>query len=570
MTTHKRERSYRNYRRAYYAIFVMCIALMYRRTLHSMSAHKPVGHQSDSPREPLWFATFDGYTHAEGNAFCRRMVQGSVCPMKMYCPEGFGKPPHHGVRPDRRTNITANKDELWAPVREDPSDKQNLWVGVGANLPCTPRGSVESYFVDVKASLGDEKMQNWILCCPSEKVKQPPLTSRTHHATRFFKLLFMALAILLHAILIANVVMTVKLSDLAIHWTIVGGILMHLPGLQVIYDYQTFFEFTKTVLAAALEGTFLLLLLTWLHIKLRRKRSAVTLVGALLGVGLMTFVLSSIIGDATFRTMSGNSRPSAEMIVGGLVNAKQHVTAQFTADSKGASGRLVSALVCFVGSILLQAASNRAESVPHIGRLIYLLGVIVFLTSILGSYSPVIFASYSCVLSVNLKRGGNASRLSDAGDRIPTKMDGPNFIYIQHESLSGAVMNTDEGKAAMPFFQGLKDNNDMYVFEHTRCVSGNTIDALPSLLTGCLPYNDEGEAYRNRPNHTIAHDFESAGYATGLFTSRAPSMLHGSWYVQVVSICFESIWLLTLLHFSRIIQGGVSEYARRGHVSSFW
>jgi len=90
-------------------------------------------------------------------------------------------------------------------------------------------------------------------------------------------------------------------------------------------------------------------------------------------------------------------------------------------------------------------------------------------------------------------------------------------------------MNTDEGKAAMPFFQGLKDNNDMYVFEHTRCVSGNTIDALPSLLTGCLPYNDEGEAYRNRPNHTIAHDFESAGYATGLFTSRAPSMLHGSW-----------------------------------------
>ena len=459
--------------------------------------------------------------------------------MKTYCPEGFGKPPHHGVRTDPNPNIATSKGELWAPVREDTSDKQSLWVQVGSSFPCMPRGALERHFIDVKASIGDEEtMQNWILCCPLEKAERQPPTSRTHHAARFFRLFPIALAILLHVKLISNVVTTIKLSALAIHWTILGGILMHLPGLQVIYDYQTFFEFVKTVLAAALEGTFLLLLFTWLYIKLRRnrsnalKRGAATFVCALLGIGLISFVLSSIIGDATFRTMSGNSRPSAELIVGGLVNAKQHVTAQFTSDSKGASGRIVSALVCFVGSILLQAlSSNRTESVPTIGRLIYLLGVLVFWTSMLGSYAPVIFAAFSCVQSINLKRSGNASKLSEAGDRIPTKMDGPNFIYIQHESLSGALMlNTPEGRSSMPFFQGLKDSNvDMYVFEHTRSVSGNTIDALPALLTGCLAYNDEGEAYRSRPNQTIAHDFESNGYATGLFTSRAPSMLHGSW-----------------------------------------
>ena len=527
MVTPGRKRLYRNYRRMHVVFIAMCIATTYM--LNSTGTpHDPVGHQS---KVPLWFSTFDGYTHAEGNSYCKRMMQGSICPMNTYCPDGFSKPPHHGVREDRHPNIT--KGELWAPVREDPSEKQSLWVGVGSSFPCTPRGAVGGHFIDVKASLGDEKMQNWILCCPSENAELQPSTSRTHQATRFFRLLLTALAILFHVILIFNVVMSVdrKKKPFSLSWTILGGILMHIPGLKTIYDYQTSFEFMRTVLDAALEGTFLLLLFAWLYITLRRIRSnALTLAGALLGVGLISFVLASIIGDATFRTMSGNSRPSAEIIVGGLVNAKQHVTAQFTSDSKGASGRLVSGLACLVGSIMLQAlSSRRTETVPHIGRL-YLLGILVFWTSMLGSYSPVMFAAYSCVLSMNLKRGGNASRLSGSGERIPTKMDGPNFIYIQHESLSGAVMSTDQGKAAMPFFQGLKDSNDnMYVFEHTRSVSGNTIDALPSLLTGCLPYNEEGEEYRNRPNQTIAHDFESNGYATGLFTSRAPSMLHGSW-----------------------------------------
>ncbi len=109
----------------------------------------------------------------------------------------------------------------------------------------------------------------------------------------------------------------------------------------------------------------------------------------------------------------------------------------------------------------------------------------------------------------------------------------PNVIYIQHESLSGSfLLNTEEGVAATPFFQGLRSNNsDFYVFENHRTGSGNTIDAMPALMTGCLPFEEEGIEYVRTKGRSIGYEFAERGYHTVSYSSRAldRTMKKGKW-----------------------------------------
>ena len=121
----------------------------------------------------------------------------------------------------------------------------------------------------------------------------------------------------------------------------------------------------------------------------------------------------------------------------------------------------------------------------------------------------------------------------DSADASSAATTGPNIIYIQHESLSGSMMlNTEAGAKAMPFFQDRMHNDpDMYVYEHTRTGSGNTIDALPALMTGCLPYNGEGVKYTHAIGQSIGYDFHNLGYRTASFSSRAldETIVSGRW-----------------------------------------
>jgi len=98
----------------------------------------------------------------------------------------------------------------------------------------------------------------------------------------------------------------------------------------------------------------------------------------------------------------------------------------------------------------------------------------------------------------------------------------PNVIYIQHESLSGSIMlNTKAGKANTPFFQGRMTNDpDFYVFEHHRTGSGSTADAMPALLTGCLPFKKKGLDISQGKGKAIGYEFSENGYATASFSSR--------------------------------------------------
>lgn len=84
----------------------------------------------------------------------------------------------------------------------------------------------------------------------------------------------------------------------------------------------------------------------------------------------------------------------------------------------------------------------------------------------------------------------------------------------------------------MPWFQDKMDNDpDFYVFEHVRAPSGNTVDALPALCTGCLPYDDNGVAWAHAKGRHLGYDFYNEGYPTASFSSRSldKTIREGQW-----------------------------------------
>ena len=100
---------------------------------------------------------------------------------------------------------------------------------------------------------------------------------------------------------------------------------------------------------------------------------------------------------------------------------------------------------------------------------------------------------------------------------------GPNVIYVQHEGLSGAIaLGTKEGRAAMPFFRERAARDpDFYAFEHARTVSGIALDAMPALMTGCLPYDKKALKWAHAAGRSVGFEFKRLGYHTASFCSRA-------------------------------------------------
>lgn len=396
---------------------------------------------------------------------------------------------------------------------------------------------------------------------------------------------------------------------------ILAGLLMHGPGLKVKWPFEEWPEYLESLLGAAVEGVFLLLLATsvahaghCIHGYLSETSccpnsskwgNIVLKAYALLGMGLAAwafgFVLLAILGDATFRVMSGNDSPSAEVLRAGFGDARAHVTAQFQHDLFGTLGRLVFAASCLAGSVYVyvyplrkqwryktannggnggadvdgstrlimagggaatrqqqhdvesrpfqvsETSSNRCAiwskgSLPKSKVLqVYITGSILGLAACYFNsqtlYTPVVFAYLSvfCGDDVTLMTHEHQRRdyQGEHHDALYKPVSGggrgPNVIFLQHESLSGSIMlNTDQGVAAMPFFQDMMHNDpNMYVFEGARTGSGNTIDALPALMTGCLPYDEAAIGWVHEYGRTIGYDFKSRGYSTASFSSRA-------------------------------------------------
>lgn len=209
--------------------------------------------------------------------------------------------------------------------------------------------------------------------------------------------------------------------------------------------------------------------------------------------------------------------------------------------------RFVLAVTCYVVSfyvylfprLKLKSLNGTLQLPKPNFRHIYVLGLLSCLLNFEGCYTPVVFSSVCLYFDrFNISTGvpnltGNTMIQQRRNSFSSISL--PNVIFIQHESLSGSIMlNTEKGRESTPFFQNMMHNDDdMYVFEHSRSVSGNTIDAMPALMTGCLPLDKEGIDNVRTKGRSVGYEFYKRGYNTASFSSRAldGTIISGQWSI---------------------------------------
>jgi hypothetical protein len=408
------------------------------------------------------------------------------------------------------------------------------------------------------------------------------------------------------------VTMRARAAFESVMYPILAGLVMHGPGIAIKLKFEALLsqEFAKTLLSAATEGTFLLLLAERMYcisrstieglaerrLRLRGDdcKSATTtskfarfktvlktlltgpsilhffflLSSIIIAMWSFAFTMYSITGDAAFRDASGDSDIDANTLRVGMQNAKSHVVASFIGDPLGTVCMIVSSFLCLGGSVCIFAWNRTNErarpiswaydmleaeasietgagfdfeteqrrcgsftlsprsKIVYIWVLIAALLLAILLMNSASWYTPVIFAFLSVYVDVEgvaASHNDFHSLLGKPSASFNVDLSrAPNIIFIQHESLSAGLMfNTEEGRSAMPYFQKMMHTSpNFYVFEHNRGMSGNTKDALPTLMTGCAPTSKESEEWVHTVGRSLAYDFSSAGYATASFSSR--------------------------------------------------
>ena len=147
-----------------------------------------------------------------------------------------------------------------------------------------------------------------------------------------------------------------------------------------------------------------------------------------------------------------------------------------------------------------------------------------------GAWMPIFHTYVSVVGSLFMSpRGSKAMSVALQLDHTSvttktktTTASMPNVILVMHESLSGELMMTQESSVkATPFFHKMmkSDEEDYFVFEHARTVSGDTTDAISAIHSGCNPL-DHGKSREFAFKTTFATEFKKEGFDTVSFSSR--------------------------------------------------
>ena len=158
----------------------------------------------------------------------------------------------------------------------------------------------------------------------------------------------------------------------------------------------------------------------------------------------------------------------------------------------------------------------------------------------LGAWSPGIHA-FLCWIGHFVFRPGQqygfdylsseSAALASSSLLLQKTAAAPNVIYIQHDSLSGSILQkTEQGRRATPFFQSLvEDNDDFYLLEHARSPSGDTRDGMTSLLSGCLPITEAGR--KMAFERSLGTEFKRAGYRTFSASSATMNFDQTAWFM---------------------------------------
>ena len=144
--------------------------------------------------------------------------------------------------------------------------------------------------------------------------------------------------------------------------------------------------------------------------------------------------------------------------------------------------------------------------------------------------------------------GGGVSTNNNNNNNLnspPIQPGAPNIIFIQHDSFSGSAFLDEHGTKAMPFLHDKMHNDpNMYVFEHAMAGSAITMDAIPALMTGCLPYNHQGMKWTQSQGKGIGHDFKRRGYKTASLLSVPVkvSSYNTSSSFSIYPFLFHTLW----------------------------
>lgn len=140
----------------------------------------------------------------------------------------------------------------------------------------------------------------------------------------------------------------------------------------------------------------------------------------------------------------------------------------------------------------------------------------------LGAWMPIFHTVASICGSLVFSPPGWSPQLEtslNVNKNTVASSDLPNVVLIMHESLSGEGGMTDSNNKA-PFFQKMMHSQDDYfVFENARTVSGDTQDCLTAIQSGCIPLNKK-EGRELALNTTLGIEFKRKGYETVSFSSR--------------------------------------------------
>ena len=314
-------------------------------------------------------------------------------------------------------------------------------------------------------------------------------------------------------------------------------------------------------------------------------KAYILIIAILLPIWYFSFIIFSILGDATYRKMTGNGNPSVGILQAGFSDARSNIMAQITYEGYvGTIVRFTFSVLCLLSSILVyifkgggstllleKKSYHHATPTTKSGKkngggrfrilscLLIGYGIALYRLNLLEWYTPVAQVCVAYIGTFNVKEQKNIGLYDRKSTlnvnhsfrdkqqhhqeqkssviRAANNNFRPNIIFLQHESLSGAIMlKTQEGIDATPFFHDKMHNDtNFYVFEKTHTGSGNTIDAMPALLTGCLPHTLEGVEWVRSPGRSIGYDFSLNGYATASFSSTAhgPSLKYenGNYYM---------------------------------------
>jgi hypothetical protein len=247
-------------------------------------------------------------------------------------------------------------------------------------------------------------------------------------------------------------------------------------------------------------------------------------------------------GSIVFMKKTGSHEmPEMWVVMEGIKNPKAYAKSELSADANGEVWFLILTLAfCAIPSAMLifgigarsSELTNKSSKLLYRGknprkRLIGAIGsLFLVVPSIVlywkGAWMPIFHTCASLIGSLIFSpHGSEGIELTPLGLPLQnSKGKIPNVVFVIHESLSGEYMLTSTAYSKMmPFVEQMMRSKDEYfVFENVRTVSGDTVDAVTALQSGCLPLNHK-EGRETALKTTLATQFKARGYDTVSFSS---------------------------------------------------